>query len=497
MKKRFEKILSWMCILSLAAVMYGCEDPHTAHMEDFQRLIYFRNGGVQTLAITRIDAQMVMSIPVCKSGRNLEATGTALIGVMDQTQLDIYNMRYGTDYKLLPETCFTLSSNELIFGSSDSYRTVDLTIDTEKAFAEYESIVADGMTPVIPLQLYSNSKLSEGLNYLILTPEPQRAYITFSEPLVEQQYTSVMPAMQSYESSLRLNIDNDWDFTCDLVLQDDVESVLAAVNEQYGDEELGIEYSLLPEGAYSFEKTVSFTKGADMAPFKINIDRYFRNHLPNPADEKVPYYVLPLQIANITKEGLELKGSDSQLLLLVSHEMKFVGLKNIPLTADMLTVPGTEESEGSIAELVDGNENTYWHSVWSKTMDGDPDFGAYIEITLPEPQRYFQFSYCTRHNNDNGVPRKVAVGGSNDGEEWTVLKTDIECTATGMAEWMTLPLTVGEETYKYVRFGIIASASGSLTGKLGSSFTALAELTLQASVAEPTYKAVYDPEDEL
>ena len=492
--KKSIKYIAMLCAAVVSLTFVGCDDPHTANLEDYQTLVYFRDGGVQALPLTRVEAQTVCRIPVCKSGRDLTAETRAEVVPMDQSQMDIYNIQNGTNYVVAGQDCFSITKNrEMVFSSEDSYKIVELVVDTDILFEEQERMIAEGKTLVVAVQLYSPSTLSRGLNYVIFTPSLEYAFVTFAENFAEREYTSVMPEKNTYETTLSLNVENEWNFTCEIALQEDLEAVIAAVNEQYSDPDTGAYYSLLPEGAYSFSKTIEFHKGESQAPFTIEISRMFKNFLPDPDEEEYPCYVLPLEIKNISQSGID-TDANSKLLLLVSHEMRFIGLQEITLTADMISAYGTESNEGSVGALVDGNETTYWHSTWSKTMAGDPDFGAYIDIELEESMRYFQFSYCTRHSNNNGVPRKLAVGGSNDGTTWTVLRTDIDGTALSAREWATLPMVDGGTTYKYVRLGIIRSALGDLTGTLGeggNNCTALAEITLQASVTKPTYQAVY------
>lgn len=496
--KNLLKYTAILCGMASFA-LYACDDPHTENMEDYQSMIYFRDGGEQTLTLTRAVADYVYRIPVCKSGYDIDATASAIVGVMDETQLEIYNLRNGGNFELMSEECFRLGDTSIIFGSGDSYKIVELIIDTEKCFNEYETITAAGNTPVIALQLYSNDKLSAGLNYLLLTPEPSHAYLTFSETLIQQEYRSDMPAKNKIEAEIRLNIENEWGFTCEVVPMDNADEVLAEINSLYGDDELGIYYNLLPEGAYSYDQTVVFPKGADKATLTIEIDRYFKNYLPNPEAEGAPYYALPLHITDVSQSGLELSDTDSQLWLLLNHQMKFVGLKEIELRAEMISSPFTHATDGEgIPGLVDGNTQTYWHSLWA--VNGDEVYGCYLDIELDEPLRFFQFTYCTRHNNNNAVPNRITIGGSVDGETWEVIREELVGTVTGSAEWCTLQLVGNPDSqaYNYVRFGVArssGSAGGDMRGDTSYS-TALSELQLEGSLNEPKYKAVYDPEDE-
>lgn len=498
--KRMMKYIMMLCGLSLAVVNIGCEDPHTAHMDDFKRIIYFRDGGVQKLSLTRIEEKSVYTIPVIKSGFETSGLASAEIGVMDQAQLDIYNMVNGTDFRLVDSDCFEFGSDKAFtFAEDESYKAIELVLDTDALTAAQEAAAADGVTAVIALQLYSDDKLSQGLNYLIIVPDVQTTYVTFRETRVIREYTKFDPEWNTIATQLRLAIDNEWDFDCEIGIVDDIDALLDEVNETYGDVENGIVYKMLPEGAYEFPETVSFVKGESSADLNIRVDRYFKNY-PREDENELPYYVLPLEIKSISRRGLDTHSVNSRYLLRVTHEYKVImaDVKEIELTAGMLSSPYTYEN--SLAELVDNNPNTFWGSYYNG-KEGDETYGYYIDITLPEPMIALQFSYCTRHNNDNAVPNLVTIGCREDEDsEWIVAKADIECPAEGRAAWGELAAVSLPVKSQYIRFGITNSrggAGGNLKGSVANLVSvAMSELKVKGSTSGARTVVIYDDADE-
>lgn len=498
--KRTMKYMMMLCGLSLAVANVGCEDPHTAHMEEFMQSVYFRDGGVRHLSLTRAEESSYYSIPVCKSGFNASGIASVDIVVMDQAQLDIYNMVNSTDYRLVGPECFEFENEQsFTFASDESYHAVRLRLDVDALAAEQQAAEQVGKTPVVALQLYADVPLSHEMNYLILVPEVQTTYITFREQHFSREYSYVDPAVNTVVAQLRLPIDNEWDFDCELGIVDDVEAALAEVNASFGNPADGIVYKMLPEGSYEFPKRVSFVKGQSTADVNIRIDRYFKNY-PREDENELPYYVLPLEIKSINSRGFDIHATNSRYTLRMSHEYRILmaDVKEIALMKDMLDSPYT--GENSLAELIDNDTNTFWGSLYLNQPDGDDIYGFYIDVTLPEPMVALQFRYCTRHNNDNALPNLVTIGCREDEtSEWIVARSDIECPANGAAAWGDLAAVSLPMKSKYIRFGITSSrggAGGNLKGSVAQYVSvAMSELQVKGSSSGARTVVIYDEAD--
>lgn len=461
------KMTKWKTILCCGALLSGlsgCEDTRSDYMEEFQTLIYFRNSGEQTLSLYLTGENTLYDIPICKSGRDLDATATARIVVMDQAQLDIYNLENLTDYVQLPANCYKfLTPTEFTFTSHDAYQVARVELDT--------NAVSDLQTQdpsahyVLALQVYSNQPISESINLLMLNLQidiPQLSLATSG--FVQSFYTTSSPMVNTYENSVDLNIDNNWDFTCQLEVLD--QEWLESYNAQNG-----TEYQMLPEGAYTVPAEVSFTAGTKSIPFTITVDRSSLSLLQE--------YLLPVRLVGCSKDEFAIQDSASEYLLNVRLDPD-----KITLSADMASSPYTHTGDGGgLPALFDGevSATSYWHSFYGGGPVGDPQWGYYIDLTLNDPLSTFILRYATRAN-PNAVPADVRIGVSEDGENWTEVGRVSSGLPTEALAWASLPTCSYPTAIKHIRFGMLSStggAGGDLTVPEGTySCVALSELEL-------------------
>ena len=115
----------------------------------------------------------------------------------------------------------------------------------------------------------------------------------------------------------------------------------------------------------------------------------------------------------------------------------------VALTAKDFTTNAQEPKEGPLADIVDGDMFTYFHSTWSEAAEAE----HYIEVTLPEPMSEFTISYLSR--NERTVPTAITltegVANDNDGGDGDILSPDgigvqVVETQPGMEWQLTLSL---------------------------------------------------------
>lgn len=95
----------------------------------------------------------------------------------------------------------------------------------------------------------------------------------------------------------------------------------------------------------------------------------------------------------------------------------------VALAADMLSTnkPSQNASE-SLANLLDDNSSTIFHSTWGSANNATLNVNTYIEIDLPEPLENFLLYYkCRPQRNYNPLVLKIYA--SNDGSDWTLVRT--------------------------------------------------------------------------
>lgn len=91
-------------------------------------------------------------------------------------------------------------------------------------------------------------------------------------------------------------------------------------------------------------------------------------------------------------------------------------ISEIDLTVDMLATNAQEPSEGPIANAVDRNNGTFFHSAWSMYVDGRHNF----QINLNEVESRVRICIQARSSNHLGdIPLECLLFTSADGNTWT------------------------------------------------------------------------------
>ncbi|WP_162304482.1 discoidin domain-containing protein [Maribellus luteus] len=127
----------------------------------------------------------------------------------------------------------------------------------------------------------------------------------------------------------------------------------------------------------------------------------------------------------------------------------------IPLRADMLSSNAQEVYEGPIANLLDGDPGTFFHSAWSFSISE----AHYIQVKLDEPISGCIFWYQNR-NNGNGKPTDVSVMVSADGETWTEMTHITSGLPTGPSETYESNYYTSETPFTHFRFVVYKTNDG-------------------------------------
>jgi len=462
-----------LALLAAAA----CADHRSDYMEEFQTMVYFRNGGEQELSLFRTGEDGLYQIPICKSGRNLNGEISAVLIPFDEAQISMYNITYETDYKLVPASCYQfvdqngspLASQDNVavdFGPTDPYKVVTLCVNTNEVSALQEA--DEDAEYVLAFQLFSGGKVSADINYILLKPTidvPQLALLNAGEE--PHKYTPASKEKETYKNTVSLNMDeNRWDFTCSLEVKD--AQWLAQYNQSKG-----TKYELLPSALFELPgKVLTFNQGTTEVSFDITITRT--------GMEMLKEYALPIELVSCSKKEFKIDSKNNVFVLVLRLDPD-----QITISEEMISVSTQAPGDGGGAPaLIDNNVLTYWHSVYSK-HNGDPVYGEYVDIALKTPLKSIVFSYCTRSQNGNGVPVCVAVWVRNEtSEPWKQVGEDIETDEmlnSVTAQWITLPVLTADSSFRYIRFSVLKAnprESGDLRLQGTTNFTALSELQL-------------------
>ena len=476
-----KNIIKYIIPAALGIMILGaCEDHRSDYLDEFSTVAYFRNGGEQDLSLFLTGEDYVYAIPVCKAGSDLKGTISVEVIPFDDAQMVAYNYVNETDYTLIPSDLFAFKSSRngnylgdqsrvvLDFGPDDLTKLVYLEMDVQGV---KNLLTSDPSKQYrIGLQVFSNGKISSGINTIVLNPSVSSPTVKVTKSGLDKitPFKSTDNEVTSYSNTLTLGVlENLWNIECEIQVLDN--TWLTRYNNSKG-----TSYELIPEAAYEFpQKKVSFKKGDLVSSaFEVSVNRTKM--------DMATEYALPFSIKSCSKAEFEIVDEAWVLILRVDPE-------RVIITEDMVTVLDSESSyagdDGGLAAALDDDETTYWHSPWygRKLSNPDPVFGCWFDIALNQPLRMVVFEYCTRHNNGNAVPTHIVVGYSDDGTDWTVAgdyATD-EMLSAGARTWVTLPVTKMETSHGYLRFGIAGSKENGADLRVANTgSTALAELRL-------------------
>jgi len=161
--------------------------------------------------------------------------------------------------------------------------------------------------------------------------------------------------------------------------------------------------------------------------------------------------------------------------------------QEVKLTADMLSTnkPSISSSE-SLANLLDGNSSTIFHSTWGSANNATVNVNAYIQIELPEQLENIQIYYQCRPGTGYN-PLIWEIYASNDANNWKLIRT-LDYIADGMPrggrgqEYTSPTIALGGK-YSYLR---IVQTSG----EYSKNHLAIAELRVYKVTEETTEEPV-------
>lgn len=134
--------------------------------------------------------------------------------------------------------------------------------------------------------------------------------------------------------------------------------------------------------------------------------------------------------------------------------------QNLITSADQLSSPWTESSEGSLANIIDGNKTTYWHSAWS--AGNVANHTHYLQVALTEAIDYDIAMTIARRAVANDHITAWTVFGSNDAEaadeEWSYLAYLTTPFGNNTETLNTLPFST--KGNQYLRFYIDGTTTG-------------------------------------
>ena len=424
MKKKYLASL----LLGLAIVNTACKDIDTdeIYQKEFHKILYLKTSGVVDMTLYKTGEDTEYSFSVIKAGAFPELTADVSLKPMTNEELEDYCAPRGLNFKALPEDCYTLSESNLHFGTEDRYKLINMSMHTTKIDEAPDASPSEYVIPVILKS--ENDSINANMNVLIIRPDVVVPAVSFAEKGLVTKYCGEGETI--LEIPLQIQIDNKWDFTCEVEV----------------DPTAGGEYDIVDKG-YTLENNgvVSFKEGTNTSILKVKVNRAEAGI--NEVSMTAP--VIPLRLKSVSLPTFDI--DKTELLLGISSKY--------PLTESMLYTNAQEASEGPLGNILDGSIATYFHSDWHGTVS-DPH---YVQVNLPIAINSFIFSYTNRNSNGNAALASFNVSVSANGTDFTSLKAfawDVDGLPGGAAETYNSPIQTPSTPIKSIRFTCNGNWSG-------------------------------------
>lgn len=406
-----KKIYIGSTLLALMLSGQSCSENYDIYPEEYAKVVMIKDAGENPLSVYSTDDKVGHKFVVMKGGHTEEAA-TATLRAMTSEEFTTYQAESGKPYAMLPADCYSFSADgqttsaEIKFAPNETYKEVEVFINADALGTFMETFDGSLYSPVVPVILESSdaSVNSYGTESFILP--------TYSEPTLSFA-SQIISGSRSGEitATVTLPIQNSWDISFEVEVDPTVVSQCNMLN--------GTQYEAVDASALTGNTSFTMPNGSSSVDIKLNVDFSKFTALNS---------VLPLRITGISVDGIESNVTTGWIV---------VTMPRIPITAAMLSTNAQEPSEGPIANLLDGNVETFFHSLWSSTINEK----HYIQVTLPETYSKVWIRYCNRHNNANNslLYFYLYTGTSNDNLEFfKMYGWDTDGLKYGKAEWSTV-----------------------------------------------------------
>ncbi|MFK8303070.1 glycoside hydrolase family 2 TIM barrel-domain containing protein [Capnocytophaga stomatis] len=131
--------------------------------------------------------------------------------------------------------------------------------------------------------------------------------------------------------------------------------------------------------------------------------------------------------------------------------MTFGRIENVPMR--VISASSQESGEGDAQNMIDGDVNTIWHTMYSVTVAKHPHW---VDFDMGEMRNIKGFTYQPRTSGWNGMVKDYSISVSTDGKNWTEIKKGAFPRSTDLQR-ILLDKT---QKARYVRFTALSEQFG-------------------------------------
>jgi hypothetical protein len=154
--------------------------------------------------------------------------------------------------------------------------------------------------------------------------------------------------------------------------------------------------------------------------------------------------------AEITARQIATNGITSELTTLKVNAL--LPVEKIQLAPSQVTTDSQEAGEGEVVNVIDGSEDTYWHTEWSLQ---EADYPHWVEVDFPANESIRKVRFLQRQNQENGRISRINIEAKVAGQ-WVVVR---EVTLRNTTDWIDVDLQTPSLT-RAIRIVAISEVGG-------------------------------------
>lgn len=418
-------------LLLSVGTFFSCEDGLKDNLTESK--VYLVSSGLQEFEIYKTGTPSTYQLAIYKSGA-VETSCTASVGLCSVEELEAYNTQYETEYKMMTNACYEITSSSVSFDADrkDVNRVVDIIFKPE-------AIEELGIGKyVLPVKLTEASiGITNDKAMVILAPTVIEPMVYFASSGAKLNL-GLGAADMTQNLKIGFNASNTQNFVCNLVVDEDY---LAAYNAASP-----VQFELLPESAYTLPASATIVEDTKEVTAKVAL-----------AVSTLPLgnYLLPIRLSS---DQFKIREGNDMYVVEIVITNPVLDTKKWTITANT-EEPAEAAPNGRPEAIIDGDINSFWHSQWS---GGWQDWPHIIIIDMKDRCEVLSIDYYGRQSGGDANTKDMEFFVSDNQSDWkSIGKFEAKKTAD-MQEFET-----EEAERRYLKVEITSSHDGSNNTSIG------------------------------
>lgn len=418
-------------LLLSVGTFFSCEDGLKDNLTESK--VYLVSSGLQEFEIYKTGTPSTYQLAIYKSGA-VETSCTASVGLCSVEELEAYNTQYETEYKMMTNACYEITSSSVSFDADrkDVNRVVDIIFKPE-------AIEELGIGKyVLPVKLTEASiGITNDKAMVILAPTVIEPMVYFASSGAKLNL-GLGAADMTQNLKIGFNASNTQNIVCNLVVDEDY---LAAYNAASP-----VQFELLPESAYTLPASATIVEDTKEVTAKVAL-----------AVSTLPLgnYLLPIRLSS---DQFKIREGNDMYVVEIVITNPVLDTKKWTITANT-EEPAEAAPNGRPEAIIDGDINSFWHSQWS---GGWQDWPHIIIIDMKDRCEVLSIDYYGRQSGGDANTKDMEFFVSDNRSDWkSIGKFEAKKTAD-MQEFET-----EEAERRYLKVEITSSHDGSNNTSIG------------------------------